>query len=120
MLYDSGHYKEAAGEMERSLGIDASQVEAWLNLAQARGKLRRMGDALDAINNAIRINPLDAQVNVYFCGYRTRIGRIDTAESHARRATQLDPALALGWFNLAWRCKRRNVPPMPARPLDVR
>ena len=101
VLYDAGHYKDAAGEMERSLGIDANQIDTWLNLAQARGKLLRIEEALVAINNAIAISPLDAQINAVSAGIALEIGQIDAAESHARRATQLDPALASGWFNLA-------------------
>jgi protein O-GlcNAc transferase len=101
VLYDAGHYKDAAGEMERSLGIDAGQIDTWLNLAQARGKLLRIDEALAAINNALTIKPLDAQVNAVSAGIALEIGQIDAAESHARRATQLDPALAPGWFNLA-------------------
>jgi protein O-GlcNAc transferase len=101
VLYDAGHYRDAAGEMERSLGIDANQVDTWLNLAQARGKLLRIDEALAAINNALIIKPLDSQVNAVSAGIALEIGQIDAAESHARRATQLDPALAPGWFNLA-------------------
>jgi protein O-GlcNAc transferase len=101
VLYDSGHYREAAGELERSLGIDAGQVDAWLNLAQARGKLLHVNDALAAIDNALRVDPLDAQVNVISAGIALELGASSAGESHARRATQLDPALASGWFNLA-------------------
>jgi protein O-GlcNAc transferase len=101
VLHDSGYLPEAVRELERSLALDDRQVGAWLAIAQVYAKLSRNEDSRSALNNAIAINPLNAAINAVSAGIALGAGDIASAAAHAQRATQLDPAHAPGWYNLA-------------------
>jgi protein O-GlcNAc transferase len=101
VLHESGHHVEAARELERALAIAPGDADGWLAYAQVCVQLARPADALAAVRNALTISPLDAQLNAVSAGVTLAAGDVGAALANARRATQLDPGLAPGWFNLA-------------------
>lgn len=101
VLHESGHHAEAALELERALSIVPGNTDGWVAYAQVCIQQSRRDDARRAIENALKISPLDAQLNAVSAGIALELGDVGAAATHARRATQLDPRLAAAWFNLA-------------------
>jgi predicted O-linked N-acetylglucosamine transferase (SPINDLY family) len=101
ILLDSGHFAEAAAELQRSLAIDRTSAGAWLDLARAFDKTGRTRDALHARHQALHHAPGDAAVFASVAAGFLESGCIDEAVETAKAACRLSPENGSAWFNLA-------------------
>jgi tetratricopeptide (TPR) repeat protein len=101
VLLDSGHVVDAAREFARAASLDARNADAWLGLAQCQLAMSDRASALQSIDKALLISPMNAEVHALSAGLALRAGDGAGAVVLAQRATALAPGLASGWFNLA-------------------
>ncbi len=101
VLFDSGHPREAATEFERAIALDGRDAWAQVYLARAYAALERPDAARVTVTKARATSPLDAELNVVSASVLLATGDVEGAIDSARYATQLEPALTAGWFNLA-------------------
>jgi tetratricopeptide (TPR) repeat protein len=57
VLFELGRLREAARTMERLVALRPDNARDWYNLAATRSRLERAADALDALRQAIRLDP---------------------------------------------------------------
>ncbi len=75
------------------LGNDA---DAWLLAAEACEELGRAEEAIDALQNALAIDPAHAASHLLMAMVLEQIGRTDAATDHWRRALEANPPTAAG------------------------
>jgi choline-sulfatase len=81
----------AAERLERqALAIDPGYFEAWNTLGAVYVVAKRPGEALDALNTAVRLNPASAQAHYNRALALRAGGRLREAESSAATACGLD------------------------------
>jgi predicted O-linked N-acetylglucosamine transferase (SPINDLY family) len=90
-LYGAGRVADAAARFERAVALDASLVDAYINLSAVLVDLNRPGDAVAAADRAIALDPGRAMA------YRNRgaacdeLGRADETIADFGKALALDP-----------------------------
>lgn len=86
VLDRAGKEAEAAAAYEQALRLDSGNASAWNNLAQQHMRNGRYEDALDAAENAARLNPKLAPAHnvLAICSYM--LGDMEAYEQHYRRA----------------------------------
>jgi hypothetical protein len=62
-LIDAGRLPEAVEVLRKAISLDASDFEAWANLALAFTRLNRPGDALMAAKEVLRLRPTHSWAN---------------------------------------------------------
>lgn len=92
----------AAAEMcaRKAVALSPEWAEAHFNLAVSLREQKRLTEATDAFNTAIKLEPeLPGPRNALGCLLATQ-GQFKAAEQHLRRAVELDPEFADAYNNL--------------------
>ena len=90
MLLERGDAAGAVRELERSLALHPSAI-AWLNLGVERERAGRAGDAVEAYEAALALEPEDV-TSLYYAGRASlRTGRVHRARELLERAAELAP-----------------------------
>ena len=84
-------FAPAVGELMASLALDAEQVAAYLNLAEAYRQMNNSQAALNAYHRALALAPGSADILGRMAGVYLQDGRYDTAEGLLRQAIQDRP-----------------------------
>lgn len=86
VLDRAGKEAEAAAAYEQAIRLDSGNASAWNNLAQQHMRNGRYEDALDAAENAAKLNPKLAPAHnvLAICSYM--LGDMEAYEQHYRRA----------------------------------
>jgi Tfp pilus assembly protein PilF len=113
-LLTAGDYQGAIGAYDKAIALEPEYFEAWNGMADAYNRASRYGDALEASNRSITINPgytkgwINRGQILYSIGYQyedveKNLPLADTlyaAQLDAyERAIATDPADAEAWFN---------------------
>lgn len=102
--FEERDFAAAARLAQAITGADPGQMEAWLLLASAQDQLGRASQAITALEQAIAHNPQAAAPHNALAPLYLRSRDLARAETHLRRAVEIDPAFAPAWHNLGKLC----------------
>jgi len=108
-LLNLGRYSEAA-EAFRTVVLGPAYVDDYLDLSVALKELEQIGEALDASNRALAIEPENVRALFHVASILERRGAIEQAREAAVRALQIEPHHAELNIILA-RCEGRSGAP---------
>lgn len=91
LLYLRQDYRGAVDELSRVVELSPSYAQGYDWLADALYGLGRPDEALEALADATRLDPLSALMHRDYARAFANAGRCDRAEPEARRALELDP-----------------------------
>lgn len=117
---EQGRLAESETDLKRAVTLNPNLAPAYVRLAVAFEYDGRPRDALDALRQAARIDPLNGGLHVRWCLVLQNLGLFEEAEPECARARELGPANsnatwatallhwaqgdddgALGWYRLA-------------------
>jgi arylsulfatase A-like enzyme/Tfp pilus assembly protein PilF len=90
IAYSHGNLVEAERLERQAIAIDPNYVEAWNTLGAIHLVAKRPGQALDALNTAVRLDPSNGQAHYNLALALRAAGQAAAAESTAARACALD------------------------------
>jgi tetratricopeptide (TPR) repeat protein/TolB-like protein len=106
--YFLGRYKDAAAAGERAVALTPNDYACWRNLGDAyrwvpdvTNAQRAYKHAVDASDDAIRVNPSDAYAYMQRASALGKLGRTRDARNSILRALELDPRLASNAYEAA-------------------
>lgn len=119
LLLRQDRWDEAAQDFRRCVAIDATNVEAWLGLAQCHHKRERYDAALSAVDRALRLEGEDADklrapAHLQRGQILVALGRYDQAVTAFRKSLAADPSLARAQYEIG-NCLYRAGRLPPAR-----
>jgi TolB-like protein/DNA-binding winged helix-turn-helix (wHTH) protein/Tfp pilus assembly protein PilF len=117
---EQGRLTESETDLRRAVTLNPNLAPAFVRLAVAYEYDGRPRDALDALRQAARVDPLNGGLHVRWCLVLQNLGLFEEAEPECARARELGPANsnatwatallhwaqsddegALGWYHLA-------------------
>lgn len=99
--YDAQAWDKAGVALEKSLGLDPRQANAWYRLGNVREELGRdLQEAADCFEKAVALDPTHARAWNNLGSVQQRRGLGEQAVASYRKAMQADPALAQACLNL--------------------
>ncbi len=90
-------HAEAESALRRSLGIAPGSVEALLSLGTELAAQQRLQEACAATAEAVRLAPGHPVAHINLGSLHDRLGDIEAARRHYRRARELEPANLGSW-----------------------
>jgi tetratricopeptide (TPR) repeat protein len=101
-LFEQLEHRRAVAMLKPVLAESPDAVEGWILLARLRLALDDVEDALDAADQAVRLNPGDPRSLALSSRALTVLGRHEEAVTMAYRAVIADPRDALWHDRVAW------------------
>jgi len=95
--YEAGRYELAQAQFEASLSFVPQRASTLMNLGATRIQLRRFAQADEVLEEAIRIDPSDAQAWGHRATALAELGELNEALRCAGQALERDPRLAQVW-----------------------
>jgi len=99
-LADMGRYAEAEPHLTRALKKAPHQAEAWENLARCQRATGQAREAVAALEKFVSLQPANAAAHEQLGEVAALVMGFQAAEQHFRRATEIDPSMAVAWSNL--------------------
>jgi len=99
-LADLGRYAEAEPHLSRALKKAPHQAEAWENLARCQRSTGQVKEAMVALEKFVALQPLNAAAHEQLGEVTALVLGFPAAEQHFRKATEIDPSMAVAWSNL--------------------
>jgi TolB-like protein/DNA-binding winged helix-turn-helix (wHTH) protein/Tfp pilus assembly protein PilF len=88
---EQGRLAESEADLRRAVTLNANLAPAYVRLAVALEYDGRPRDALEALRQAARIDPLNGGLHVRWCLVLQNLGLFDEAEPECTRARELGP-----------------------------
>jgi tetratricopeptide (TPR) repeat protein len=95
--WEGRHYAEALLAFEKTIEIDPSYYNAWINKAMCLSSLGRAGEAIEACNRAIKIYPSHPRAWNDLGFYLGKLGRNNEALDAFNKSLELDKMNIAGW-----------------------
>jgi predicted O-linked N-acetylglucosamine transferase (SPINDLY family) len=99
-LADLGRHAEAEPHLVRALKKTPHIAEMWENLARCQRALGLPHEALESLGKFTEIQPLNATAHELLGELAAVVNGFAAAEPHFRKATEIDPSMAIAWSNL--------------------
>jgi predicted O-linked N-acetylglucosamine transferase (SPINDLY family) len=99
-LADLGRHAEAEPHLVRALKKTPHMAEMWENLARCQRAMGLPHEALESIGKFAEIQPANANAHELLGELAAVVNGFAAAEPHFRKATEIDPGMAIAWSNL--------------------
>ncbi len=99
-LADLGRYAEAEPHLVRALKKSPHMAEMWENLARCQRAMGLPHEALESLGKFAEIQPANANAHELLGELAAVVNGFAAAEPHFRKATEIDPGMAIAWSNL--------------------
>lgn len=99
-LADLGRFAEAEPHLLRALKKAPHQAEAWENLARCLRATGQAKEAVAALEKFVSLQPENAAAHEQLGEVTALVMGFPAAEPHFRKATEIDPSMAVAWSNL--------------------
>jgi predicted O-linked N-acetylglucosamine transferase (SPINDLY family) len=99
-LADLGRHAEAEPHLVRALKKTPHMAEMWENLARCQRAMGLPHEALDSLGKFAEIQPANANAHELLGELAAVVNGFGAAEPHFRKATEIDPGMAIAWSNL--------------------
>jgi len=99
-LADLGRHAEAEPHLVRALKKSPHMVEMWENLARCQRAMGLPHEALESLGKFAQIQPSNATAHELLGEFAAVVNGFAAAEPHFRKATEIDPGMAIAWSNL--------------------
>ena len=99
-LADLGRFAEAEPHLSRALKKAPHQAEAWENLARCQRATGQVKEAMVALEKFASLQPENAAAQEQLGEVTALVLGFPAAEQHFRKATEIDPSMAVAWSNL--------------------
>ena len=99
-LADLGRHTEAEPHLVRALKKIPHMAEMWENLARCQRALGLPHEALESLGKFAQIQPTNATAHELLGELAAVVNGFASAEPHFRKATEIDPGMAIAWSNL--------------------
>jgi predicted O-linked N-acetylglucosamine transferase (SPINDLY family) len=99
-LADLGRHAEAEPHLVRALKKNPHMAEMWENLARCQRALGLPHEALESLGKFAQIQPANANAYELLGELAAVVNGFASAEPHFRKATEIDPGMAIAWSNL--------------------
>ena len=99
-LADLGRHTEAEPHLVRALKKSPHMAEMWENLARCQRALGLPHEALESLGKFAQIQPSNATAHELLGELAAVVNGFAAAEPHFRKATEIDPGMAIAWSNL--------------------
>ena len=99
-LADLGRHAEAEPHLVRALKKSPHMAEMWENLARCQRALGLPHEALESLGKFAQIQPTNATAHELLGELAAVVNGFASAEPHFRKATEIDPGMAIAWSNL--------------------
>jgi predicted O-linked N-acetylglucosamine transferase (SPINDLY family) len=99
-LADSGRHAEAEPHLVRTLKKAPHMAEVWENLARCQRAMGLPREAMASLTKYAEIEPSSANAQELLGELTAVVHGFASAESHFRKAIEIDPAFAIAWSNL--------------------
>jgi len=99
-LADLGRFAEAEPHLSRALKKAPHQAEAWENLARCQRATGQAREAVAALEKFVSLQPANAAAHEQLGEVTALVMGFPAAEKHFRKATEIDPSMAVAWSNL--------------------
>ncbi len=99
-LADLGRHAEAEPHLVRALKKSPHMAEMWQNLARCQRALGLPHEALESLGQFAQIQPSNATAHELLGELAAVVNGFAAAEPHFRKATEIDPGMAIAWSNL--------------------
>ena len=99
-LADLGRYAEAEPHLVRTLKKSPQMVEVWENLARCQKAMGLPHEALDSLTKFAEVQPGNVNAHELLGELTAVVNGFAAAEPHFRKATEIDPSMAIAWSNL--------------------
>lgn len=100
-LFESGDLDGAVAALRRACGLAPGVAAGWYNLGKALKLQVHTDDAIEALQHALRLDPLHVPARLTLADAQASIGQVDAATAELRRLLKTCPANAHAWFALA-------------------
>ena len=98
---DIGQLAEAEAAALRLLRIESENPKNWMLLGTVRARLMRQADALEAFEEAARLNPGELRLRLSMGHLKKTLGRRREAEREYKACLERDPSLGEAYWSLA-------------------
>jgi len=99
-LADLGRHAEAEPHLVRALKKSPHMAEMWENLARCQRAMGLPREALESLGKFAEIQPANANAHELLGELAAMVHGFAAAEPHFRKATEIDPCMAIAWSNL--------------------
>jgi predicted O-linked N-acetylglucosamine transferase (SPINDLY family) len=99
-LADLGRHAEAEPHLVRALKKSPHMAEMWESLARCQRALGLPHEALESLGKFAQIQPANATAHELLGELAAVVNGFAAAEPHFRKATEIDPSMAIAWSNL--------------------
>jgi predicted O-linked N-acetylglucosamine transferase (SPINDLY family) len=99
-LADLGRHAEAEPHLIRTLKKSPQMAEVWENLARCQKAMGLPHEALDSLTKFAEIQPGNVNAHELLGELTATVNGFAAAEPHFRKATEIDPSMAIAWSNL--------------------
>jgi len=99
-LADLGRFAEAEPHLVRALKKSPHMSEVWENLARCQKAMGLPHEAVDSLQKFVEIQPANASAHELLGELAAVVNGFAAAEQHFRKATELEPGMAIAWSNL--------------------
>ena len=99
-LADLGRFAEAEPHLSRALKKAPHQAEAWENLARCQRATGQARESVVALEKFAALQPTNAAAHEQLGEVTALVMGFPAAEKHFRKATEIDPSMAVAWSNL--------------------
>jgi tetratricopeptide (TPR) repeat protein len=105
-LADLGRHAEAEPHLARALKKTPHMAEMWENLARCQRAMGLPQEALESLGKFAEIQPTNATAHELLGELAAVVQGFAAAEPHFRKATEIDPCMAIAWSNLDFPCSK--------------
>jgi hypothetical protein len=111
-----GYWRDNEALYRRALAVNATNSEAWFNIALHYHREKRFDDAERCYRSGLRIRPDDANANYNFGVLLFETGRLDESVAHLQTACRLKPdyVKASMMLKLVWAARVEEMADAPA------
>ena len=99
-LADLGRYAEGEPHLSQALKKAPHQAQAWENLARCQRATGQPKEALIALEKFVSLQPANAAAHEQLGEVTALVMGFPAAAQHFRKATEIDPSMAVAWSNL--------------------
>ena len=99
-LADLGRHAAAEPHLVRTLKKSPQMAEVWENLARCQKAMGAPHEALESLTKFAEIQPGNVNSHELLGELTATVNGFAAAEPHFRKATEIDPGMAIAWSNL--------------------